>query len=68
MVFSAAERIHARAARYSVGPDPEEASMAKKKKATTKAKVRDLKPRKQVKGGARRTGDPCDGGEIYRRG
>jgi hypothetical protein len=38
------------------------------KKKTTKAKVRDLKPRKQVKGGLRRTGDPCDGGEITRRG
>ena len=40
----------------------------RKKKATTKAKVRDLKPRKQVKGGVKRTGDPCDGGEIFSRG
>jgi hypothetical protein len=40
--------------------------MAKKKKATSRAKPRDLKPRKQVKGGLRRTGDPCDGGEIRR--
>ena len=38
--------------------------MAKKKKATSKSKVRDLKPRKQVKGGLRRTGDPCDGGFL----
>jgi hypothetical protein len=42
--------------------------MAKKKKAAaTKAKARDLKPRKQVKGGVARMGDPCDGGEITRR-
>lgn len=42
--------------------------MAKKKKKTaTRAKVRDLKPRKQVKGGLARTGDPCDGGEIRKR-
>jgi hypothetical protein len=43
--------------------------MAKAKKAKKKSKVRDLKPRKMVKGGnkfggGRRTGDPCDGGEI----
>jgi hypothetical protein len=41
-------------------------------KAKKKAKVRDLKPRKQVKGGASklktsRTGDPCDGGEVSGR-
>ena len=43
--------------------------MAKKKKKTTtkKAKARDLKPRKQVKGGALRTSDPCEGGEVTRR-
>lgn len=41
--------------------------MAKKKKTATKAKVRDLKPKRQVKGGLARTGDPCDGGEIIRR-
>jgi hypothetical protein len=41
--------------------------MAKAKKK--KAKVRDLSARKQVKGGlkTRRTGDPCDGGEVARR-
>ena len=40
-----------------------------KKKATTKAKARDLKPRKQVKGGVRRrVEDPCQGGEILRKG
>jgi hypothetical protein len=44
-----------------------ERAMAKKKKATTKSKVRDLKPRKQVKGGLRRIEDPCQGGEIFRR-
>jgi hypothetical protein len=44
--------------------------MAKAKKATKKkSKVRDLKPRKMVKGGSKfgggpRPGDPCDGGEI----
>jgi len=43
--------------------------MAKAKKAKKKSKVRDLKPRKMVKGGSkfdgpRRPGDPCDGGEI----
>ena len=42
--------------------------MAKKRKKATKAKVRDLKPRKQVKGGLRRQEDPCAGGEIVRRG
>jgi hypothetical protein len=40
-------------------------------KAKKKAKVRDLKPRKQVKGGVKarigRTEDPCQGGEITRR-
>jgi hypothetical protein len=41
--------------------------MAKKRKTTTKSKVRDLKPRKQVKGGLRRTEDPCQGGELRRR-
>jgi hypothetical protein len=43
--------------------------MAKKRKTTTKStrsKVRDLKPRKQVKGGLRRSEDPCAGGEIFR--
>jgi hypothetical protein len=41
--------------------------MAKKKKS--KAKVRTLKSRKVVKGGLRvkKTGDPCDGGEIAAR-
>ena len=39
--------------------------MAKKRKTTTKSKVRDLKPKKQVKGGLRRE-DPCQGGEIFR--
>jgi hypothetical protein len=47
----------------------EEAVMAKAKRK--KAKVRDLKARKQVKGGAKirtsRTGDPCDGGEVSGR-
>jgi len=43
--------------------------MAKAKKAKAKkSKVRDLKPRKSVKGGSKiagqRTGDPCDGGEY----
>jgi hypothetical protein len=42
--------------------------MAKAKKAKKKSKVRDLKPRRMVKGGSkiggRRPGDPCDGGEI----
>jgi hypothetical protein len=44
--------------------------MAKAKKAKKKkGKVRDLKPRKMVKGGSKfgggqRPGDPCDGGEI----
>jgi hypothetical protein len=41
--------------------------MAKAKKAKKK-KVRDLKPRKMVRAGSkiggRRTGDPCDGGEL----
>jgi hypothetical protein len=42
--------------------------MTKKKAAKKKsAKVRDLRPRKQVKGGLRRTEDPCAGGEISRR-
>jgi hypothetical protein len=45
--------------------------MAKAKAKTKKrkrAKVRDLKPRKQVKGGltVRRSEDPCAGGEIKR--
>jgi hypothetical protein len=40
--------------------------MAKKVRKTTKSKVRDLKPRKQVKGGLRRREDPCAGGEIFR--
>src|SRR5687768_4233766 len=44
----------------------EETTMAKKKKATTKSKGRDLKPRKQVKGGLRGREDPCQGGEIFR--
>jgi hypothetical protein len=35
----------------------------KKKKG---AKVRDLRARKQVKGGVRRTEDPCMGGEVTR--
>jgi hypothetical protein len=43
--------------------------MAKAKKKKGKTKVRDLSARKQVKDGlsklgGRRTGDPCDGGEI----
>jgi hypothetical protein len=44
--------------------------MAKKRKKAAKAKVRDLKPRKQVKGGLirRRVEDPCAGGEIVRKG
>lgn len=37
---------------------------AKKKK---KAKVRDLGAKKQVKGGIKRSGDPCDGGEVTAR-
>jgi hypothetical protein len=41
---------------------------AKAKKKKGKTKVRDLSARKKVKGlsklGGRRTGDPCDGGEI----
>ena len=44
--------------------------MAKAKKTKKgKTKVRDLKARKPVKGGlgVRRTGDPCDGGEIASR-
>ena len=42
--------------------------MAKAKaKAKKKAKVRDLSAKKQVKGGLRRTGDPCDGGEVTSR-
>jgi hypothetical protein len=39
-------------------------------KATAKKKtkaVRDLAAKKQVKGGLRRTGDPCDGGEVARK-
>jgi len=40
--------------------------MAKKKKKSA-AKVRTLKSRKVVKGGLRKTGDPCEGGEIARR-
>ncbi len=38
-----------------------------KVKAKKKAKVRDLSAKKQVKGGLRRTGDPCDGGEVTSR-
>jgi hypothetical protein len=45
----------------------EERTMAKATKRKAKAKVRDLKPRKQVKGGRRRTEDPCAGGEVSRR-
>jgi hypothetical protein len=43
--------------------------MAKKmkKKKTTKAKMRDMKPRKQVKGGMAVKSDPCEGGELSRR-
>ena len=43
--------------------------MAKAKvKKRKRAKIRDLKPRKQVKGGlrVRRSEDPCAGGEIAR--
>jgi hypothetical protein len=43
--------------------------MAKAKaKKGKRAKIRDLKPRKQVKGGlrVRRSEDPCAGGEITR--
>jgi hypothetical protein len=43
--------------------------MAKAKaKKRKRAKVRDLKPRKSVKGGlrVRRSEDPCAGGEITR--
>jgi hypothetical protein len=45
--------------------------MAKAKAKKTKkkrAKIRDLKPRKSVKGGlrVRRSEDPCAGGEISR--
>ena len=39
--------------------------MAKAKKK--KAKVRDLAAKKQVKGGLKRSGDPCDGGEVTAR-
>jgi len=39
--------------------------MAEKKKTTTKVKVGDLKPKKEVKGGIlRKGGDPCEGGEY----
>jgi hypothetical protein len=38
-----------------------------KKKTTTKAKMRDMKPRKQVKGGVAVKSDPCEGGELSRR-
>jgi hypothetical protein len=44
-------------------------AMAKAKpKKRKRAKVRDLKPRKSVKGGmrVRRSEDPCAGGEISR--
>ena len=39
-----------------------------KTKKRTRAKIRDLKPRKSVKGGlrVRRSEDPCAGGEISR--
>lgn len=41
--------------------------MAKaKKKKKTALKVRDLVPKKQVKGGLTRTADPNSGGEIIR--
>lgn len=43
--------------------------MAKAKvKKRKRAKIRDLKPRKQVKGGlkVRRSEDPCAGGEVTR--
>jgi hypothetical protein len=36
---------------------------AKSPKTKTQVKIRDLKPQKDAKGGLRRTGDPCDGGE-----
>ena len=36
---------------------------AKSTKTKTQVKIRDLKPQKDAKGGLRRTGDPCDGGE-----
>ena len=37
-------------------------------KKRKRAKIRDLKPRKQVKGGlrVRRSEDPCAGGEVTR--
>jgi hypothetical protein len=42
--------------------------MAKAKKAKKSSKVRDLKPRKTVKGGSKIGGrisaDPCEGGEY----
>jgi hypothetical protein len=41
--------------------------MATKKKTAARAKVRDLKPKKQVKGGLIRRSDPCEGGEIARK-
>ena len=39
--------------------------MAKAKKK--KAKVRDLSAKKQVKGGMKRSADPCEGGEVTAR-
>ena len=38
-----------------------------KPKKKVAAKVTSLAPRKQVKGGRRRTEDPCQGGEITKR-
>ena len=42
--------------------------MAKAKKARKKSKVRDLKPRKMIKGGSKIGGrisaEPCEGGEY----
>ena len=37
-----------------------------KKKKKKSAKVRDLRARKQVKGGARLSEDPCMGGQVTR--
>jgi hypothetical protein len=39
---------------------------AKTKKKKKSAKVRDLRARKQVKGGARLSEDPCMGGQVTR--
>jgi hypothetical protein len=55
------------AARPSQAESSKEEAMAKAKtKKKKSAKVRDLRARKQVKGGARRTEDPCMGGEVTR--